>query len=128
MNSSAGLWRRMQAQLAAMIAAMTERRRVVGIDGDGRLRVQSLDPDQYFEERIACIRGMVVDIGDDVMCLRSGGRLFAVGAIGTPGGGLPGTGGGSSGGSSGSTDARVVVSTSPPLVRTRGMMWFNPDG
>lgn len=121
MSSSTGLWRRMQAQVNDLVAGMVERRRVVGIDGDGRLRVAPLDPSLSFEERVACVRGIVVDIGDDVACIRLGARLLAIGAIGAPGGGMPGSGGGGAGG-----EARVLVATSPPNARTIGALWFNP--
>lgn len=83
MSSSTSLWRRMQAQIGELLANMIDRRRVTGIEGGGKIRVVSLDPNATYEETIACLRGAVIEPGDDVVCVRIGGKMLAIGAIRT---------------------------------------------
>ena len=79
MSSSAatGLWLRVQGDVDRRIKQLIGYWRVAGVTENGRLRVQSLDPEITGEREVRKLRGVPVDPGDTVLTVRIPG-LFEV--------------------------------------------------
>lgn len=75
------IWTRLRNDVDARLADLVDRRRVVGFTDDGRARVQTLNPSGNYEESVPMLRGVFVEIGDDAVLLRLGGRYVIIGAL-----------------------------------------------
>lgn len=83
-TTATALWARVTADIRSAIAAFTDRKQVVERDGN-QVIVSSYDPKAQVHKRIAKLRGLPVDPGDDVLTIQLGGKEIAIGALLKPG-------------------------------------------
>lgn len=70
-----------QDDVRSMLASIVRRRRVVGIETEGYYRTVSLDPIVTGELTYPALKGVPINIGDDVLLLRVGGGEVIIGAL-----------------------------------------------
>lgn len=79
--SDTAIWTRLKEDVQGLLSTVSDIRRVVGVETDGRVRVTSLDPNVTHEETLACLRARVSP-GDDVLCAKApGGKFVVVNAV-----------------------------------------------
>ena len=67
--------------IRSIVASIVNRRRVVGVEANGYYRTVSLDPVVTGELTFPALKGMPINIGDDVLLLRVGGGEVIIGAL-----------------------------------------------
>lgn len=79
------LWRRLRDDLARLVGSLVERRRVLGFDDDGKVRIASTDPRERYTASISRLRGAALVAGEDCLTIRLGGVEVIVDGLGGAG-------------------------------------------
>lgn len=80
--SAAGLWDKVTKDIRDTVNGMVGRRRVIGFTDDGQVRTISLDPRERGEHALSVMRGVEIEVGDDVLTLKLAGVDMVIGALG----------------------------------------------
>ena len=85
MSVATSLWLRLRQDMDRRIESLFQRRRVLGIEDDGRVRLGSIEPGVQMEMVVPALRGAVMKPGDDALTVRFAGRELVIDAIRKPG-------------------------------------------